>query len=216
MIQTFTFSESGASHINEDAVSLKPHPSDSRIWLCALADGQGGRSGGFAAANLAVSHSITSARALSANQLADCSAWERVARQADIAVQNDPQAGLTTLVCLSISTDQVCGVSSGDSAALLLMNGKSMILTEKQAKNPPVGSGAAIFRCFSSPLVVPWKLMVMSDGVWKYLGWERLIALSQQSNRNDLISNLTDTVRSLHQGHFPDDFTVAVLQKLTA
>nr|HNH82361.1 hypothetical protein [Acidobacteriota bacterium] len=114
MIQTFIFSESGASHINEDAVSLNPHPSDSRIWLCALADGQGGRSGGFAAANLAVSHSMTSARALSANQLADCSAWERVAHQADVAVQNDPQAGLTTLVCLSISTDQMCGVSSGD------------------------------------------------------------------------------------------------------
>ena len=47
-------------------------------------------------------------------------------------------------------------------------------LTSSQRKNPPVGSGGAIFVPFACRLIRPWQVLAMSDGVWKYAGWEAI------------------------------------------
>jgi serine/threonine protein phosphatase PrpC len=49
----FTYTEAGAGHANEDFALAQPHPADERVLLCALADGQGGRSGGREVAQMA-------------------------------------------------------------------------------------------------------------------------------------------------------------------
>src|SRR2546425_1186513 len=49
MIEVFTFSEPGGHAENEDAFEVRPLAPDGTAYLCALADGQGGRSGGAAA-----------------------------------------------------------------------------------------------------------------------------------------------------------------------
>ena len=41
-----SFSEAGGHCSNEDAFAIKQHPLDSHLWLCFVADGQGGRAGG--------------------------------------------------------------------------------------------------------------------------------------------------------------------------
>jgi serine/threonine protein phosphatase PrpC len=49
----FTHNEAVAGHANEDFALAQPHPADERVLLRALADGQGGRSGGREAAQMA-------------------------------------------------------------------------------------------------------------------------------------------------------------------
>lgn len=50
MVDIFTFSEKSGHATNEDVFTYKFHPDDSSCCLCALADGQGGQSGGQQAA----------------------------------------------------------------------------------------------------------------------------------------------------------------------
>ena len=59
-------------------------------------------------------------------------------------------------------------------------------LTANQIKNPPVGSAAAVFTPFAGRLERPWTVLAMSDGVWKYVGWERVRAI--QRNNPELLA----------------------------
>lgn len=85
-------------------------------------------------------------------------------------------------------------------------------MTDRQAKNPPVGSGAAWFVPFVAKLAAPWLVMAMSDGVWKYVGWDRLIAAVAAHHGEPLIEALQVSAR-LRSGRFPDDFTVVVFEE---
>src|SRR6185369_1355332 len=88
---------------------------------------------------------------------------------ADAAVAADREAGFTTLVGLCVGADHVAGASCGDSAAVAVCGASApRVLTSRQWKNPPVGSGEATFVPFEMELAEPWRLLVMSDGVWKY------------------------------------------------
>ena len=64
-----------------------------------------------------------------------------------------------------------------DSIPVLLVNdGGAAVLTADQRKNPPVGSGAAVFTEFTAELGHGWRVLGLTDGVWKYVGWDRVIA----------------------------------------
>ncbi len=212
MVRVVSFSEAGGHRINEDAVDVRRHPADPECWLCCLADGQGGRAGGVRAARLACDIALATATRLPPHQLAGLTAWPSILRQADEAVSHDSEAGFTTLIGLSVARDAVCGASCGDSAALAVSEGgRVRDLTAGQSKNPPVGSGTAAFVPFWAALVRPWRVVVMSDGVWKYVGREQVQRFAVELADQPLVDALQRAARLPGSGRFQDDFTVAVL-----
>src|ERR1700678_1002282 len=94
-------------------------------------------------------------------------------------------------------------------AGAAAQNKRLQNLPDRQAKAPPVGSGFAQFVPFANKLAYPWTVLAMSDGVWKYVGWDRLIAAAGNPRAQPLIDALKSAA-GLRSGCFPDDFTVVV------
>jgi serine/threonine protein phosphatase PrpC len=208
----FVHSEAGYNHQNEDAVEVQAHPKDGSILLCALADGQGGQYGGAAAAQIAVQKCLQLGSAYGAKQLLDPAIWCEILSGADDAVSQEPSAGYTTLIGLCVTHNGIYGASCGDSAALLINNGQPSLLTENQRKNPPVGSTAAVPIEFSARLDPGFQIVVVSDGVWKYVGWDAIIELCSKYQGYSLVSALRQLSLERNAGKLPDDFSVALLQ----
>jgi hypothetical protein len=215
MIHVQTFSEAGGHAVCEDALEVHRHPSDPDAWLGFLADGQGGQSGGAAAARIACRAAAEAARSLTPEQLADPRAWTTFLQQADAAVTAAPEAGYTTLIGLGIFGDTLYGASSGDSAVLVVSEGEDQIprqATAHQFKNPPVGSGAATFVPFTARLAGRWAVLAMSDGVWKYAGWDRIVQAVAAHRGESLVAALQAAARLRRSGEFPDDFTIILFE----
>ena len=182
-------------------------------WIVALADGQGGRAGGKRAAQLACETTSQHARAFSAESLSDSFTWTEILSRADTAVAADREAGFTTLIGLCAEADRVAGASCGDSAAVAVcFDCAPRVLTSHQFKNPPVGAGDATFVPFEMGLVSPWRILVMSDGVWKYASWDRVWDCAARLSGEALIEELQTAARLLTTGEFQDDFTVVLLE----
>src|SRR6266545_5369535 len=200
MIRTYSFTAAGGHPVNEDAFVLRPLPNDAG-YLVALADGQGGRAGGARAAQIACRIASASAN------------WEESLPEADAAVAADPEAGFTTLVALAVEGDYLSGASCGDSAAVAVSGGSApRVVTSRQFKNPPVGCGDATFVPFELELVRPWRVLVMSDGVWKYASWDRVWDCAVRLSGEELIAELQTAARLKTTGEFQDDFTVVLLE----
>ena len=212
MIRTYSFSAVGGHAVNEDAFALHPLP-NAAGWVVALADGQGGRAGGRRAAQLACEAAARSALTLSMKSLSDGSSWPDLLASADAAVAADREAGFTTLVGLCVTADRVFGASCGDSAAVAVCGDRApRVLTSRQFKDPPVGSGDATFVPFEMELAAPWRLLVVSDGVWKYATWDRVWASVARLSGEELIADLQDAARLKSTGEFQDDFTAVLLE----
>jgi hypothetical protein len=213
MVRMLTFSEVGGHRANEDALVARPHPADPDCWLVCLADGQGGRAGGAAAAQLACRSAWETAAALPPERLLAPPSWPTILRRADEAVAADPGAGFTTLVGLCLRGPLVAGASSGDSAAFAVgAGGAAKELTAAQVKDPPVGTGAAVFVPFGVRLEAPWRVLVLSDGVWKYAGWGRVAEAAAREEGQALLAALLRAAR-LAGGGLQDDFTLAILEE---
>jgi hypothetical protein len=214
MISVLSFSEAGGHPTNEDAFAIECHPDDSDGRLCFLADGQGGRAGGARAARLACRTAIEVALGQPRGKLAAPSAWVALLRRADEAVCADREAGLTTLLGLGVAGDRLVGASCGDSSVLAMSAGATFReVTASQAKNPPVGSGMASFTSFALALATPWAVVAMSDGVWKYVGWERVVAATKAECGQALLNHLQGYARLRTSRQFPDDFTVILFER---
>jgi PPM family protein phosphatase len=212
MITCDIFSEPGQNHANEDTVTVLHHPHEPSLVVCALSDGQGGQAGGSAASRTAVSTSMELALSHPASKLRDPRVWASILRSADRAVSDTDGAGYGTLVAMGITKGRVCGVSCGDSAALILHAGKVLPLTDNQQKNPPIGSNAAIPVVFTQKMNGPWKLLIMSDGVWKFAGWETIIQLLRSEKSQGLTAALRGA--AAHNGPLIDDFSLVVMEWL--
>ena len=213
MIRVTSFSEAGGHAVCEDAFEVHRHPSDPDGWLGFLADGQGGQAGGAEAARTACRVAAEAALRLSPHQLSDSRMWTTLLQQADAAVSTDREAGFTTLIGLSILGDVLHGASCGDSAVLVVSEGGSpRQATADQVKNLPVGSGVARFVPFTASLVRRWSVLAMSDGVWKYAGWERIFEAVASHRGEPLIAALQAAARLRRTGQFPDDFTVVLFE----
>ena len=210
-LQHVVYSEAGEGHANEDLVIVRPHPGDAGVLLCSLADGQGGQSGGAAAAQMAVDESLRAASSFPANELRQEAPWYAVVGAADEAACEDDATGFCSLVSLGVSEWEVWGASCGDSGALLLSGGHDFLLTEDQRKNPPVGSSAARPVVFSALLEPGWVLLVVSDGVWKYVGWDSISRIAAQKQGQQLIAALRQAALNANGGRLQDDFSVALL-----
>jgi PPM family protein phosphatase len=204
MIRACSFSTAGGHAVNEDAFDLHQTRNDPERWLVAIADGQGGRAGGAATSRLACS---------SVRAFALAESWVERLSQCDAAVAAMPSAGFTTLAGFEIHGDTLTGASCGDSAVLALYgSGEITELTKHQFKNPPVGSGEANFIPFEIALTRPWKVLALTDGVWKYAGWQKIRELASRFSGEELIAQLQIAARLKTSGEFPDDFTVVLLE----
>ena len=87
-----------------------------------------------------------------------------------------------------------------------------IILSQGQHKNPPLGSGGASTVAFAAALKKPWTLLAMTDGVWKYAGWETVLGIASDRSGEEIIQQLKNRARLPLSGAFQDDFTVVVLQ----
>lgn len=202
------YSEPGFGHENEDVVQVGVLEG---LTLCALADGQGGQPGGAKAARVAVDTIFELATKSQVRRLLTQGHWLSILSQADVATSKTDGAGYSTLVCLGIDKNQICGASCGDSAAFLFANNHLFTLTEKQYKNPPVGSGGAKPVGFSANLKGDWKLLVVSDGVWKYLGVDAIRDATLRISRADtLVDSLRHDLLEQYSGKLPDDFSICV------
>jgi serine/threonine protein phosphatase PrpC len=212
MINFISFSEIGDHAVNEDASRVELHPADPAGYLCFLADGQGGRAGGYQAAQLACEAALTRTKALPQRKLIETATWESSLAQADRAVFAEKEAGFTTLLGFYLKEDLMIGASSGDSAVLVKTGSlEAFQVTQNQYKNPPVGSGGARFVPFVERLKAPWSVLAMSDGVWKYVGWKTLIETIASLRGQALIDKLQEQAR-LTSGRFPDDFTIVLFE----
>ena len=211
MQTVLTFSEAGGHPDNQDVVLVRQHPARLDVTIALVADGQGGQSGGGRAAKLACQTAWELASESDPERLLDPLVWAYLLRQVDLAVERDAATGFTTLVALAVTPDRVVGVSSGDSVAIAVTVGRATEVTAGQPKNPPVGSGTAIGRMLNVPLVAPWRVALMTDGVWKFAGLDRVLAMSQKATPNDLLAELQTTARRHGTGEYHDDFTLAVI-----
>ncbi len=102
--------------------------------ICALADGQGGRDGGGAAAQNAVHLCLEYASTHSPGKLVDPSTWVSICEAVDRQICAFPEAGYTTLIGLTVGPAFVAGASSGDSAVVLLLGDQFVVLTERRSE----------------------------------------------------------------------------------
>ncbi|HKI31904.1 MAG TPA: protein phosphatase 2C domain-containing protein [Gemmataceae bacterium] len=212
MIRVAMHSEPGGHPANEDAFGLRPHPDDPSSYLCAVADGQGGHFGGGPAARLACDIFLKVAAQATLAELSSFPVWDDILAFVDRAVVDDPHAGFTTLVAFCIAGGRLTGASCGDSALVFAEpEQERLVLTSRQSKDPPVGSGGAVFIPFSIKLHAPWAALAMTDGVWKYAGWDAVLQAAAGPAGEDAIRSLRQRAGLPGTGALQDDFTLVIL-----
>ena len=212
LMRFFTHSEPGGHLNNEDAIGILRIADDPVTLICTLSDGQGGQTGGAVAAQTAVDSCLEKAQSCALKELVNPWSWEAIGETVDRNVSLKPEAGYATFIGLALIPSFVIGVSNGDSAVALFLNDKFVLLNEHQHKNPPIGSGAARLAPFSARLNEPWKLLLMSDGVWKFIGWETIIKRCGADSGQELISSLRDVAAKKTGGTLLDDFSLILLE----
>jgi serine/threonine protein phosphatase PrpC len=213
MIRVTGHSEPGGHPDNQDAYAFQPHPQDPDCLLAVVADGQGGRAGGARAARLGCNAVLVAAALTPPGLLAAPDTWPELLQRADGAVASDAEAGFTTLVGLAVRAGRVAGASCGDSGAALLRSGAaSLVLTARQWKDPPVGSGSAVCVPFAAALTPPWTLLLLTDGVWKYASWQAILGRSPDGPADEVIRDLRRRATLPGSGGLQDDFTLVVIQ----
>lgn len=206
-----SFSEAKTGGTNEDALDLSVHPQDDSLQIVALADGQGGRSGGAKAAQTAVKSAVSLALSASVAQVQSERFWAQLLFDVDQSVCDEPDAGFTTFVGVAVTVTKIIGVSSGDSQALLLTpDGSVELLTSKQKKNPPVGSAVCHPVTFMSPFPAEAKLVVMSDGVYKFVSQETICSTILKQKPRDAIQTILEAAIG-KSGTLYDDFSMIIL-----
>ncbi|HTU93180.1 MAG TPA: protein phosphatase 2C domain-containing protein [Gemmataceae bacterium] len=213
MIAYLTHTEPGGHDENQDYVDMRSLSGHSPYYVCAVADGQGGQAGAARAVAIACQSCLDKVSSFRTDKLLSPSTWSVILRDADRAVADAAEAGYTTLIAFCLTETLLCGASSGDSAvAVLNAREPPRILTKHQMKNPPVGSRGAIFVPFSIRLIHPWTLLAMTDGVWKYAGWDNIFAAASEGDGEAIIHKLRAKAALPRTGGLQDDFTLVVFQ----
>lgn len=204
-------SEPGGKPDNEDHVLVRRHPMAHDMLLCFLADGQGGRAHGAEAARKACEAAWQLARQCTPSDLLDASAWEELLDEVDITVSET--GGYTTLVAAAFNPEVVTGGSCGDSKLYRHSHETQSIeeWTALQTRNPPVGSGECQFETFHHEVLDGDRFLILSDGVWKYCGYEALkstftlpdLAVAPPHLRTATLERVGRTL--------PDDFSLIAL-----
>lgn len=205
-MQLFQITEAGHNHRNEDRLLAQRHPRDSGLWICVLADGQGGQAGGEQAAQSAANSCLKLASEMEPRLLCKEKSWLEILATTDEIVNQN--FGFTTLVALCADENQICGASVGDSMALWIGPNQERELSQKQRKNPPIGSGAAIPIEFSQRWQSGENLVLMSDGVWRYIGANAIAQIGREAPVESLAAVLRQRQIENNGGVLADDFSL--------
>jgi serine/threonine protein phosphatase PrpC len=116
--------------------------------------------------------------------------------------------GETTAVVAVATRDQVFGASVGDSEAWMVGSGV-VVLTQGQQRKPLLGSEAAVPVGFG-PTVRKGRLVIGTDGLFKYVSSERIRELASSGNPHGMAEALVDAAR-LPSRALQDDVAVVVV-----
>lgn len=207
----YSHSEPGGKLDNEDHVLVRRHPMGHDMLLCFLADGQGGRAHGAEAARVACETAMQLAQDSAPSDLLEPSYWEDLLDDVDVEVSETE--GFTTLVAAAITRESVTGGSCGDSKLYHFSRESGNIeeWTSRQFRNPPVGSGECQFTMFHQDLNVGDGLFIVSDGVWKYCGYEALQSAFALSDFSIVAAHLRTATLARAGRELPDDFSLIAL-----
>ncbi|HTV42692.1 MAG TPA: protein phosphatase 2C domain-containing protein [Candidatus Sulfotelmatobacter sp.] len=170
--------------------------------VLVVADGAGGLSGGREAAVMVVDLVRQGAAAL--NSPESCVI---LLQNADKAIARDRTAGETTCVLAVVTDDTVYGASVGDSEAWLICENGVTDFTKRQVRKPFLGSGRASPVGFSHKMGVGEKLLLATDGLFKYTSPERIESVCRTSALGLVAKQLIELVR-YPSGAMPDDVTI--------
>jgi hypothetical protein len=67
---------------------------------------------------------------------------------------------------------------------------------------------------FTAELSRPWRILVMSDGVWKYAGWDQVIEVGQEMRVQEISACLRNRASIGRNRTLQDDFTLVILEGL--
>lgn len=217
-----THTEPGGKEVNEDFVFARRLPSGGDRYVCILADGQGGRANGALAARAACEAVWARALEHPFDALLQPSMWTILLYAADQAVCRT--GGYTALVALAVDGSFVVGASCGDAkvffsqkngTAPLLRAARALEVTEwtaRQQKNPPVGSGDAVFVPFSSNELGGGRILMLSDGVWKYCGFDAIRSAFGMPVFQESSTVLRAATVKRAGVNLPDDFSVIAVE----
>ena len=179
---------------------------DDRMVL-VVADGAGGMGGGAQAAQYACD------RAMQLAQLATAEAciWVDRLRAIDTELSVAEHGGQCTLVVAEVWNGQVVGASVGDSEAWLIGHGDTLVLTEQQERKPLLGSGSARTRGFGPFWMRGWRLLIASDGLFRFAARDKIAQRVRSTVFPQLPSLLTDLAR-LPNGELQDDVAIVVCE----
>jgi serine/threonine protein phosphatase PrpC len=144
--------------------------------LVAVADRAGGTGDGAAAAERLITGLAKLAGAAASTD------WFEALLELDDQLLARRSGSQTTGVVAYVSAGRVVGASVGDSSAWLISPaGETTDLTAHQRRRPPLGSGEALTVIFEAQLR-GCRLVLGSDGLFKYATAERICALAMQGS----------------------------------
>jgi PPM family protein phosphatase len=196
----------------EAAVKLLPEDGQDRAmaaptpggYLVAVADGAGGTGNGAAAAE----RLITGLTKLA--HLAVSTDWFETLLELDDEILTRHPGSQTTGVVAYVTAGRIVGASVGDSSAWLISPaGEITDLTAHQRRRPLLGSGEALPVVFEADLA-SGRLLLGSDGLFKYATAERICALAMQGSVAKAADALVNCVR-LPSGGLQDDVAVVLV-----
>ncbi len=166
--------------------------------VAVVADGAGGTGGGAEAARGV----IEAVRHLGWQR--ESERWVELLGRLDSSLS----PGQTTAVIVAVSATGLGGASVGDSEAWWWDGPAEQALTQAQRRKPLLGSGSAVPVGFVLEARRAGQLVLGSDGLWKYVRWERLAEALRHPPR-EAAHHLVESVR-YPSGALPDDVSVIV------
>ncbi len=168
--------------------------------VAVVADGAGGTGGGAEAAQAV----IDAVRRQGWSEQVD--GWVELLGRLDRSVS----PGQTTAVIVALGSRGLVGASVGDSEAWWWSGAAEHALTRGQRRKPLLGSDEAMPVGFTLEVRGEGTLVLGSDGLWKYVRWERVTEALRHPPK-EAVRRLLESVR-YPSGALPDDVSVIVVR----
>lgn len=197
-----------APELSEDRLAVHKVPG---CVVLIVADGAGGMPGGGRAADMAITVVEAALSQPGFNPFLPGS-WTDLLVEADAAIARDRVAGETTCVVLAVTDEgRVVGASSGDSGAVVVRDGTTDDLTEKQKRKLRLGSGRASPVTFEREALTG-ILLAATDGLFNYARPDVIARIVTESEDLDEVAEgLVEAVR-LAGGDLMDDVALVLVR----